>query len=576
MTIPRLELLSAVIAVKMDSLLHRELKLEIKESVFWTDSMIVLHYIKSITKRFQTFVANRVAVVHDESEPSQWKYIESLSNPADDASRGLNAKEMLHNERWKLGPNFLWHDETHWPTLPEGLPKVLDTELEVKKEVKSYTTTANQENIIDQFFRRYSCWYRLRKAVAWLIRFGNWLLKGKPKSVRSLDVEELQSAEKAILIYLQRRHYANEVHHLKSNENGCISSRSPIYNLKPFKDKDGLLKVKGRLQNADILNTAKHPIILPRDTHVTELIERYVHEWESKHLGREYVLSKIRQKYWIPRCRPLLNKVLQNCVLCKRLRGKLQCQRMANLPMDRVTPDKPPFNYCGVDCFGPFLVKRGRGHEKRYGCLFTCLTIRAIHIEKLHTMDGDSFINALIRFISRRGVPAKIRSDNGTNFIRGNKELENSIQEWNQHHKTKDRSIWERQIRTVRKVLNAILQNQILDDERLDTIFCQVEQVINSRPLCPVSEDPKDLKTLTPNDLLLVGEGFSASPGQFTKEGTYGRRWRHVQFMVDQFWKRCVREYLPTLQLRQKWIEPKTNIQIGDIVLVMDERLPKK
>ena len=120
--------------------------------------------------------------------------------------------------------------------------------------------------------------------------------------------------------------------------------------------------------------------------------------------------------------------------------------------------------------------------------------------------------------------------------------------------------IWERQIRTVCKVLNAMLQNQILDDERLDTIFCQVEQVINSRPLCPVSENPKDLKTLTPNDLLLVGEGFSASPGQFTKEDTYGRRWRHVQFLVDQFWKRWVREYLPTLQLRQKWIEPKKNI----------------
>ena len=197
-----------------------------------------------------------------------------------------------------------------------------------------------------------------------MVRFGNWLHKGKPKPVRSLDVEELQSAEKAILIYLQRRHYANEVHHLKSNENGCILSRSPIYNLEPFKDQYGLLRVKGKLQNADILNTAKHPIILPRDTHVTELTGSYVHERESKHLGREYVLSKIRQKYWIPRFCPLLNKVLQNCVLCKRLRCKLQCQRMANLHnYGRVTPDKPSFNYCGVDCFGPFLVKRGRGMD---------------------------------------------------------------------------------------------------------------------------------------------------------------------------------------------------------------------
>jgi transposase InsO family protein len=107
---------------------------------------------------------------------------------------------------------------------------------------------------------------------------------------------------------------------------------------------------------------------------------------------------------------------------------------MAALAMDRVTPHHPPFSFCGVDCFGPFYVKRGRSQEKRYGCIFTYLTIRAIHIEKLTTMDSDSFLNALIRFSARRGVPKRIRSDNGSNFIGGDKELCQSIAKWNQSH----------------------------------------------------------------------------------------------------------------------------------------------
>ena len=144
----------------------------------------------------------------------------------------------------------------------------------------------------------------------------------------------------------------------------------------------------------------------------------------------------------------------------------------------------------------------------------------------LHSMDADSFINALIRFISRTGVPERIRSDNGTNFVGGNKELHDSIQQWNEHHKTKESLLirqiqwvfnppaashmggaWERQIRPVRKVLNAMFKNQVLDDERLHTMFCEAESIVNGRPLTPVSDDPKNLKPLTPNDLLQLGKG---------------------------------------------------------------------
>ena len=114
-----------------------------------------------------------------------------------------------------------------------------------------------------------------------------------------------------------------------------------------------------------------------------------------------------------------MKRVLRECVLCKRLKGKPGVQQMADLPSERVTPDNPPFSFVSVDCFGPFVVKRGRSQLKRYGCLFTCLTMRAIHTEKLDSVEADSFINAYMRFCARRSVPEKVRSDNGTNFVGG-------------------------------------------------------------------------------------------------------------------------------------------------------------
>ena len=268
---------------------------------------------------------------------------------------------------------------------------------------------------------------------------------------------------------------------------------------------------------------------------------------------------------------------------------------MSDLPEERVTPSTRPFVHVGVDCFGPFFVKRGRGREKRYGCIFTCLTMRAVHIEKLASLDTDSFMNAFMRFRSRRGDVEHIRSDNGTNFTAGEKELREAIEQWNSSAKLREYfllkeikwdfnppsashmgDIWERQIRTVRKTLDALMKDQILDDEQLDTLFCEVESIVNSRPMTPVSTDPQDSEPLTPNHLLLLHSGPSTPPGSFNKHDLYAKRWRHVQFLADLFWRRWTKEYLPLLQLRQKWLTPKPNISVGDVVLVVDEQAPRK
>ena len=209
-----------------------------------------------------------------------------------------------------------------------------------------------------------------------------------------------------------------------------VVKKSPIYILEPFLDEEGILQVGGRLKNVPLPEEARHPIILPKNHHVSKLVARRAHEFQCEHSGKEYVLSLIRQKFWIVGARPQGKRVSRECVLCKKLKGKPEVQQMAELPAERVMPDNPPFSYVGVDCFGPFVVKRGRSQLKCYGCLFTCLTMRAIDIEKLDSLEADSFINAFVRFCARRGVPEKVRSDNSTNFgrrkgiARGNTELD--------------------------------------------------------------------------------------------------------------------------------------------------------
>ena len=259
-----------------------------------------------------------------------------------------------------------------------------------------------------------------------------------------------------------------------------------------------------------------------------------------------------------------------------------------------VSPDEPPFTNVGVDYFGPFGVKRGRSVVKRYGVIFTCLATRAIHLEMASSLDTDSFIHALRRFIARRGQVKELRSDNGTNFVGAQRELKEAIEGWNQgqiHNILLQRGInwifnppagshhggvWERLIRSVRKVLNSTLNVQSLDEEGLHTVLCEAEAILNSRPITKASTDPNDLETLTPNHLLLLKTTPSLPPGHFQKEDLYARRrWRQVQYMSDLFWKRWIKEYLPQLQERQKWSNIRRNFTPEDIVIIVDDSAPR-
>lgn len=342
-----------------------------------------------------------------------------------------------------------------------------------------------------------------------------------------------------------------------------------------------------------MLEESKRPMIIPKDLHVTNLILQNIHE-KTGHSGRNHMTSTLQQKYWIPGAKSAIRKMLAKCVICHRLHSSTGKQIMADLPSDKVLPDDPPFTKVGVDYFGPFLVKRGRSLVKKYGVIFTCLAIRAVHIEVASLLDTDSCLNAIRRFVARRGQVKILRSENGTNFVAAERELRQSIEKWN-NQKIQDHlsqqgirwvfnpptgshhgGAWERLIYSIRKILNATIREQVLDEECLQTVFCEAEAIINSRPITATSSDVNDLEALTPNHLLLLKTKPSLPPGLFDKDDLYSRRkWKQVQYVSDLFWKRWCREYLPQLQQRQKWNDTRKNFSVGDIVLVVDDSAPR-
>ncbi|XP_057183499.1 uncharacterized protein LOC130550135 [Triplophysa rosa] len=361
--------------------------------------------------------------------------------------------------------------------------------------------------------------------------------------------------------------------------------------------KRGLLCVGGRLKQSSLSEELKHPVILPKDSHIVELILAHYHA-KVCHQGRYLTLMELRANgFWVIGGGKSVAKLIHGCVQCRKLRRPTEQQQMAELPKERVEASAP-FLYAGMDCFGPFSIKRFRKEHKRYGIIFTCLSSRAVHIEMLEDLSTDTFINALRCFISLRGAVRQLFCDCGTNFVGARNELRNALKEcdvkslelflnenqcefvFNAPSTSHTGGVWERQIRSVRSVLNATLSQcpGRLDDSSLRTLFYEAMAIINSRPLTIDGiNNPKSLEPLTPNHLILMKSKIALPPpGKFQREDMYAsRRWRRVQYLIEQFWSRWKREYLLNISTRQKWHVPRRNLSVNDIVIIKEDMLPR-
>ena len=606
-TVPRLELTAAVLAVRVSQFLCKELNVAVTEEYFWTDSRIVLGYIANEARRFHIFVANRVQHIREHTSPRQWRYVSSSENPADLASRGCKAADLTTKSLWWHGPGFLRELEIN---AQEEHVEVDPDDKELKKASVFKTAAKEEYASLTQRLEYFSNWYRAKRAVAicllYIRALRDKVMRKKQDEERATDsppltglqVKTLREAEGVILKATQEGEKFLGM--LNKSEDGKGTALS---GLDPFLG-DGLLRVGGRMRHSGFPEDEIHPVILPNKSHVTSLIIGHYHEAVG-HAGRGMTLSRLRMSgYWIIGAKRAVSRHLLRCVTCRKLRGRPQQQKMADLPHDRLQ-EAAPFTYSAVDCFGPYYVKEKRSQVKRWGMLFTCLCSRAIHIETVNSLSADAFLNAFRRFVARRGPVRLLRSDRGTNFVGGRSELENAITEMdteklkrgllrhdcemttfemNVAHASHMGGVWERMIRSARAALDGVLRSQCqqggFDDEMLRTFLTEAEAIVNSRPLTYLNQTPSDSsdpQPISPMQLLtLKSRVVLPPPGAFLREDVYSRRrWRRIQALADEFWRRWRADFLPTLQRRQKWTKAEPNLRIGDVVLVVDDDAPR-
>ena len=271
---------------------------------------------------------------------------------------------------------------------------------------------------------------------------------------------------------------------------------------------------------------------------------------------------------------------------CRKRKAKAARQIMAPLPLSRLMASTRAYTRTAVDFGGPYITVQGRGkrREKRNLCLFTCMAIRAVHLEIAFGLDTDAFLNAFYRMASRRGVPEEMYSDNGTNFKGTDNELRLLVAQLN-NEKVNNKGVrWhfnppfaphfggvhETMIKSAKRAIHAILGNANVNDEELMTAVIGAEALINSRPLTYQSADPSDDAPLTPNHFLHGQVGGQFAPTLVDETDFNPRkRWCRIQELVRHFWNRWFKEWLPRLSARTKWSQPGRDFKVGDVVLVI-------
>ncbi|GFY05440.1 integrase catalytic domain-containing protein [Trichonephila clavipes] len=391
----------------------------------WTDSSIVLAWIKKPLAQLKTFVRNRVSIIQELTESDFWKHVNSENNPADILSRGISPDKIQHCELWWFGPPFLHQYKELEPydiTAVEGD----DLFLQELKETSDFPLCALLKNFepLDIISNCSSFTkFKLQRVIAWCKRFIENARHPMCRTMGPLKSKELSESLKCIIKNIQRTSFYNEIQYLEKGiplPNSC-----KLLNLNPFLDDSGLLRVGGRLRNSPIPRNKKHPMIIPTNHNFTYIIINHFHILYF-HTSAEATLANIRNSFWIPSARNVVRKILRTCITCRKVSAKGSQQLMADLPAARVTACRV-FSQVGIDYCGPFQLKTFSGKcrqiRKVYVCVFICFTVKAIHLEIVSGLTTEAFLAALKRFVARRGRPIQIHSDNGRNFVGANNEL---------------------------------------------------------------------------------------------------------------------------------------------------------
>lgn len=571
-TLPRLELCGALLLADLLTSVKKALLTPNAEVHAFTDSQVVLGWLNGEPNRWNVYVKNKVLKINSQVNPNSFYHVRSEDNSADVASRGISALKLQSYQLWWNGPSFL-----HDPRWTIGIQVVQPTTIEMRTRME--VVTVNTTRPMTTYIERFSSFLRASRVAAYCLRW-------KSKETGTITAKEVEDAQAAIIRAVQLQEFPQG----RKEKN--------LANLNPIFGADQLLRVGGRLELSDLEDSTKHPIILPKNHHISKLIVNEAHK-SLLHGGPTAVEGFVKEKFWIVGLRQTIKSQLKKCIVCTRHTGKVMQQLMGQLPRSR-TVIAPPFTETMVDFLGPISIKANKLRKakitKGYVCIFKCMKTLACHIEPVSELTGDAFLGALKRFCGRRSTCKHIYSDNGKNFVMGNRVMnEDMLRAIDESSKRAAiimanqgvqwhfspplaphmNGLIERNVRSFKHHFYRVTENQILTIEELFTLTAQIEGILNSRPLLTLTEDPNNLEALTPGHFLVGRQLVLPIEPSYKNEVIPPlKRWRQVQQLVSKFWTTWSKSYILELQNRAKWTQSNENIKIGDLVIVKNEELP--
>lgn len=581
LTIPQLELQAAVMLSDVMERVCHALSLDTSSVHLYTDAKVILSWISKPSKDWKTFVRNRVSKISAKYPIDYWSYVPSKSNPADLATRGVATSQLLSSAIWFNGPSFLSEEEL----IREEI-EFQGSADEWRSSVKSVHAVTETYDHFIQLIESFSAYYRLLRVFSTVVKYFHcWKSKKFPDNFY-LSANDLEYGLTALLRIVQRSYFNNDFHRLKANRS--VQRRSSLFVHNVFLDSNGLIRSRTRLQNALVAVDRKCPIVIPGKCHLSVLLIRHIHE-KFFHAGRGFVISHLSAKYhFLGGIQTAVRKLIRSCVVCIRHLQKAKQQKMANLPASRVIPTRP-FSVVGVDFTGAFKIKctKHRSHKllKAYAAIFVCFSTRAVHIEAVSSLSTEDFLNAFHRFVSRRGVPSIVYSDNGTNFVGADRYLnlkdssaltDFAVREgihwrFNLAGTPHRGGIWESAVKSAKKIIPLATKEQVMTFESLTTLLARIECILNSRPLAYRTSTNPEFEVLTPGHFL-VGSNLSVLPEPTESPNVkLTEHYTAHQQRLNSFWKHWSRDYLNSLKTRTKWCSSVPNLKVGQVVIVKNE-----
>ena len=601
------ELCGATLASRMKIWLIQESGLVFKNYFHFLDSMIVKEMLKKSSYGFNTFVGLRVGEIQQKCDYEDWLHIPSQENIADILTKGAPPNMLGPNSIWQKGPYWMVLPSSDWPVTP-----VLSYEEpsdEMSRQIAQYYRKIGHALVsgcsvdchwFDTFVSRFSSLQKAVRGMAYLLRFFRWLGRAsrfkasmEVKS-RSISAAEYNDAFKLLVFLDQQFHYDEK-------KNQRLATRKVTVKLGTIDISIEMLILSGRVKNFPVeFSKSSEVPVLPCSA-FAKLVVQYHHN--RHHRDVDTIVTLVRREVWPIKVRKLAVGIDSRCVECKIKRKQLIGQSMGELPSCR-SEMLPAFAVVSMDLFGPLeikddVVKRGpKTVKKVWGVLYTCVSTRAVHLDIAIDYSTESILHTLRRLMSVRGDIRKIISDPGTQLVSASREMKEWRKGWDEDELVKfgasrnlewefvmansqhQNGISESMVKQVKGVIKSLLR--AMGDTKLTlnesfTLFAEVGNLVNERPIGALPSERSGTEYLSPNSLLLgrCSARISAGPFEADKVVTddpkaVRDRFLLVQTITNQFWKAWIKYYFPTLVIRQKWHVDRRNVRVGDVCLLRD------